>query len=76
MNSNLKLVIGLYVLTFVTVVAMIAFLVVMYDQTENYPEPIEKILNKMTSILELFIGAVVGALSTAMAFVFRERESE
>ena len=74
MNPNLRIVVSLYVFVFLIVVVCMAFLSYLHTTSTNDPSWLEGIIEKLTSIIEIISGAVVGALSTAFAFVFRSKK--
>lgn len=76
MSGAFKAVLYLYVIVFASL--LIAFLGILYlsSTTENDPTALEGAANSVLSIVEIVAGAVVGSLSTAVAFTFRKDKQE
>jgi len=76
MKNSFSVLIFLYIFIFVCILILLGFLVYISEISGNDPKPIQDISIRVTSILEVLAGAVVGSLSTAVAFVFRDKKTD
>jgi small-conductance mechanosensitive channel len=71
-----KAVILLYVLVFISLLCAFLYLTYLSIETGRDPTAIEGMASKLLSIVEIVAGAVVGSLSTAVAFTFKSKKEE
>ena len=76
MSQKFVLVVALFVLVLAVVFSTLALLVYIHETSDNNPEWIEPIIDRVLDIIKIIVGAVVGALSTAMAYAFADKKRE
>ena len=76
MGGALRSVLILYLLVFFSLLAAFIYIIYLSDQTSKDPKALQEASSSILSIIEIVAGAVVGSLSTAIAFTFKKDKGD
>lgn len=74
MSIQFKAIVYLYVFIFVSVISILGLFVFIQAYSSNNTEWVTPIIDKILDIVNIIVGATVGALSTAVAYTFKKAE--
>lgn len=74
MRTEFKIVVALYVIVLIAVFSLVGALVAISAYSSNNVDWVQPMVAAVLDLAKVVVGAVVGALSTATAFMFGNRK--